>query len=87
MSLSIVVPSIVGAQSDIAFDGTYAGVSNTATGTSSACNAFNPKPGPLTIENGIARFTGGNAQTGDIVFEGGSLPKVISACGICSQTT
>ncbi len=70
VSLTMAVPSIVAAQSNTGFDGTYTGVSNTATGTGPACNTFNPMPGPLTICNGIARFTGGGFSTGDLAFDG-----------------
>ena len=70
ISLTMAFPSIVVAQSNTVFDGTYTGVSNTTTGTGSACNPFNPLPRPLTIRDGKAHFTGGGFSTGDVVFEG-----------------
>jgi len=68
-------PSIVAAQSNTAFDGTYAGVSNSATGTSSDCNPLKSLPGPLTVRNSVARFTGGAFADGDVVFEGTVSPQ------------
>jgi len=53
------VPSIVIAQSNTAFDGTYAGVSNTQTGGVSGCDLFDPTPRQLTVRNGIAEYWGG----------------------------
>jgi len=61
------VPSIVVAQSNTAFDGTYAGVSNTQTGGASGCDPLNPTPRPLTIRNGIAEYWGGSVD----LFQGG----------------
>jgi hypothetical protein len=58
VSIAVAVPSIVGAQSPTAFDGTYAGVSNTASGGGN-CSPFAPVPRPLTIRNGVAQFEGG----------------------------
>ncbi len=70
ISLTMAFPSIVVGQSKTGFDGTYVGVSNTATGTGSACNPYNPMPRPLMIHNGIAQFTGGGFSTGNVVFDG-----------------
>jgi hypothetical protein len=70
IALAVTAPNIVVAQSNTGFDGTYMGVSNTATGTGSNCHPFEPMPKPLTIRDGIARFTGGGFLTGDVVFEG-----------------
>jgi len=75
IALTMALPSIGVAQSNTAFDGTYAGVSNTATGAGSACNPFESTPRPLTIRNGIARFTGGSFGSGDVVFEGSVSPQ------------
>ena len=70
ISVTVAVPSIVAAQSNTSFDGSYTGVSNTTTGTGSSCNPFQPMPRPLTIRNGRAQFTGGGFSTGEIVLEG-----------------
>ncbi len=73
ISVTMAVPSIVVAQSNTGFDGTYMGVSNIATGTGSACNPFNPVPRPLTIRDGKAHFTGGGfflAFEGDVSAQG-----------------
>jgi hypothetical protein len=75
ISLTMAIPSIVIAQSNTAFDGTYAGVSNTTTGAGSTCNPFEPMPRPLTVHNAIARFSGGGFVTGEIVFEGDVSPQ------------
>jgi len=75
MSLTMAVPSIAVAQSNTAFDGTYAGVSNSATGTYSSCHPFSPMPRPLTVRNGLAEFTGGSFASGDVVFEGSVSPE------------
>jgi len=73
--LTTACPSIVAAQSNTAFDGTYAGVSNTATGTGSGCNPLKPLPEPLTVRNSIARFTGGAFADGEVAFEGTVSPQ------------
>jgi len=73
ISVTMAVPSAVLAQSKTIFDGTYIGVSNTATGTGSVCNPINPIPGPLTIQDGKAHFTGGGffvAFEGDVSAQG-----------------
>jgi hypothetical protein len=64
------VPSIAVAQSNTAFDGIYAGVSNSATATYSTCHPFSPTPRPLTVRNGLAEFTGGSFASGDVAFRG-----------------
>lgn len=69
------IPSIVLAQFNTAFDGTYAGVSNAGTGPSSNCQPFNSPPRPLTVRNGDARFTGGSFSSGAVVFEGKVSPQ------------
>lgn len=75
MSLTMAVPSIVVAQSNTAFDGAYAGVSNSAIGTDPGCHPFSPMPRPLTVRDGVAQFTGGSFASGDIVFEGSVSPE------------
>jgi hypothetical protein len=77
ISLTMAVPSIVVAQSNTAFDGTYAGISTIATGGGSGCKPFEPIPRPLTIREGKGQFKGGSYVTGDVVFEASSLPKAI----------
>ena len=59
VSLTIAVPSIAIAQSNTAFDGTYAGVSNNETGGVAGCDPFNRAPRPLTVSNGTAQYWGG----------------------------
>ena len=70
MSLTMAVPSIAVAQSNTTFDGVYAGVSNSATGTYSTYHPFSPMPRPLTVRNGVAEFTGGAFASGDVAFRG-----------------
>ena len=65
------VPNIAIAQSNIAFDGTYAGVSNTQTAGESGCDPFNATPRPLTVSNGIAQYWGGSLD----LFEGDVSPQ------------
>jgi hypothetical protein len=66
------VPSAAIAQSNTAFDGTYAGVSNTPTGGVSGCDPFNSTPRPLTVSNGIAQYWGGSLDLfeGDVSSQG-----------------
>ena len=66
------VPTSVMAQSSTAFDGTYAGVSNTQTGGVSGCDPYNPTPRPLTVINGIAQYWGGSLDLfqGDVSSQG-----------------
>jgi hypothetical protein len=61
----IVAPVCAQAQAVASFDGTYAGVSLTASGSGHSCAAASPVPAPLTI-------TGGNARTqqGQALFQG-----------------
>jgi hypothetical protein len=75
VSLTIAVPSIVFAQSNTAFDGTYAGVSNAATGAGASCQPFEAKPQPLMIADGHARLTAGSYASGLVVFEGDVSPQ------------
>jgi hypothetical protein len=66
------VPSIVSAQSNTAFDGIYAGVSNTQTGGASGCDPLNPTPRSLTVRNGVAQYWGGSVDLfqGDVSGQG-----------------
>jgi len=72
VSLTMAVPGTVSAQSNTAFDGTYAGVSNTQTGGASGCDPLNPTPRPLTIRNGTAQYWGGSLDLfqGDVSSQG-----------------
>jgi len=72
VSLTMAVPSIVIAQSNTAFDGTYAGVSNTQTGGVSGCDPFGPTPRTLTVRNGTAQYWGGSLDyfQGEISSQG-----------------
>jgi hypothetical protein len=64
--MAITMPAM--AQSVTAFDGTYAGVSNTAAGGGTQCIPSTPVPRPLTIKNGAVSWASG--LTGDIIFQG-----------------
>jgi hypothetical protein len=72
ISISIAIPEIAIAQSTTAFDGTYAGVSNTGGGF---CSPFMTVPRPLTIRNGVAQFQGGFQSQPNLNFEGGVSPQ------------
>jgi hypothetical protein len=54
-SLAVLTPINAQAQAVTKFDGTYAGVSETVSGTKD-CNATRAVPMPLVITNGIAKF-------------------------------
>lgn len=73
-ALAIVVPQIAQAQSPAAFDGTYQGVSNTASGSGPNCGVFAPVPRPLTIQNGVAQFDGG-LKGATTAFQGSVTPQ------------
>jgi hypothetical protein len=75
VSLAMLPAAVAGAQAPSPFDGTYAGVANTATGGTTACTPFAAVPQPLTIRNGVARFTGGFAGHGEVPFEGSVSPQ------------
>jgi hypothetical protein len=66
-------PQIAQAQSPTAFDGTYQGVSNTASGSGPNCSVFSPVPRPLTIKNGVAQFDAG--LKGATAFQGNVTPQ------------
>jgi hypothetical protein len=65
-AMAMTVSTVAAAQAVTAFDGTYQGVSTTAT----SCGAppANPVPRPLTISNGVAQFDAG--MQGTTVFQG-----------------
>src|SRR5262249_16688573 len=71
ISLMMAPPSIVAAQSNPAFDGTYEVVSVDA----SVCTPLDDIPRPLTVHNGIARLTSGSQASGPLVFEGNASPQ------------
>ena len=56
------------AQAVTKFDGTYNGVSNTASGGGRSCAPAIPVPRPLTIKGSGAQWAAG--MTGDIAFRG-----------------
>ena len=66
-------PQIAQAQSPTAFDGTYQGVSNAASGSGPNCSVFSPVPRPLTIKNGVAQFDAG--LKGATAFQGNVTPQ------------
>jgi hypothetical protein len=63
--IAVALPAM--AQSVTAFDGTYAGVSQTANGVKN-CVATTPVPRTLTIKNGAVQWAAG--MTGDIFYQG-----------------
>jgi hypothetical protein len=67
MSLTMAVPNVAVAQSNTAFEGTYAGVSNSATGTDSACHPFSPMPDQPCTNN---RFLHENSTRDVLRFSG-----------------
>ena len=67
----MVIPSIISAQSNAAFDGAYTGVSNTQTGGVSGCDPYNPTPRPLMILNSIVQYWGGSID----LFQGEVSPQ------------
>jgi hypothetical protein len=73
VAVAVTIPSIAGAQSTTAFDGTYQGVSTTAASGGSACVPSTPVPRPLTIRNGAVQFDAG--MSGTTVFEGTVSPQ------------
>ena len=72
ISIAMMVPGIAGAQSTTAFDGTYAGVSNSGRGN---CSPFVPVPRPLTVKNGVAQFEGGFVSGPTVAFSGSVSPQ------------
>jgi|ERR1700744_401986 hypothetical protein len=60
MLLATVVSSTGYAQSVATYDGTYRGVSLTASGGNKACASPAPAPGTLTIKNGAVQFASTN---------------------------
>jgi len=72
VSVAIAIPGLAAAQSPTAFDGTYAGVSNTGGGF---CSPFMTVPRPLTIRNGVAQFQGGFQSQPNLNFEGDVSPQ------------
>jgi hypothetical protein len=73
VAIAMAAPSIAGAQQATPFDGTYQGVSTTASSGGSACVPATPVPRPLTIRNGTAQFDAG--MSGTTVFQGTVSPQ------------
>jgi hypothetical protein len=74
MLLATVVPLTVHAQSVTTYDGTYRGVSLTASGGDNACVSPAPAPGMLTIRNGAVQFASNNPSdpyVGTVTAQGG----------------
>ena len=67
-TIMIATSGIADAQAVTKFDGTYNGISNTASGGNRACVPAIPVPRPMTIKNGAAQWAAG--MTGDILFQG-----------------
>jgi hypothetical protein len=64
-AMTLATPVAAQAQAVTNFDGSYGGVSLTASGSGHSCAAASPVPGPLTISGGTAK----TAQ-GQVVFQG-----------------
>jgi hypothetical protein len=68
---TLITLGVVVAQSTTTFDGSYAGVSNTASGGRSCVAGLAPRP--LTIGQGTAVWYSG--LTGDVTFRGTVTPQ------------
>jgi len=66
------IPGLAAAQSPNAFDGTYAGVTNTGDGF---CSPLVPVPRPLTITSGVVQFQGGFQSRPTLNFQGSVSPQ------------
>lgn len=66
MTIAQAVPAL--AQAVTTFDGTYNGVSESASGGGRGCVPPTPVPRTLTIKNGVVQWAGG--MTGDRPFQG-----------------
>jgi len=73
IGLMSVMPALAQAQSTTVFDGTYSGISNTASGGGRNCVPAVPLPRPLTIRGGVASWAAG--LSGDIAFQGTVSPQ------------
>jgi hypothetical protein len=67
-AIMIAACGVADAQAVTKFDGTYNGVSNTASGGNRSCVPAIPVPRALTIKNGAAQWATGT--TGDTTFQG-----------------
>ena len=65
---ALVAATEVQAQTATAFDGTYNGVSVTASGEGRGCTPWRTSPLPLTISGGVVSWAGG--PSGEIPFQG-----------------
>ena len=72
VSVAMAIPGLAAAQSPNAFDGTYAGVTNTGDGF---CSPLVPVPRPLTITNGVVQFQGGFQSRPTLNFQGSVSPQ------------
>ena len=72
VSVAMAIPGLAAAQSPTAFDGTYAGVTNTGDGF---CSPLVPVPRPLTITNGVVQFQGGFQSRPTLNFQGSVSPQ------------
>jgi hypothetical protein len=71
-AMAIAAPIGAEAQGVASFDGTYAGVSLTASGSGHSCAPRSPVPGPLTISGGNAKTAQGEATfQGSVSAQGG----------------
>src|SRR5580698_4305506 len=74
MLLAAAIPIVAYAQSVTTYDGTYRGVSMTASGGNNACVSRAPAPGTLTIKNGAVQFASTNPSdpyVGTVTAQGG----------------
>ena len=72
VSVAMAIPGLAAAQSPNAFDGTYAGVTNTGDGF---CSPLVPVPRPLTISSGVVQFQGGFQSRPTLNFQGSVSPQ------------
>ena len=71
-AMALAAPVAARAQAVTNFDGSYGGVSLTASGSGHSCAAASPVPGPLTISAGNARTAQGQAVfQGTVTAQGG----------------
>jgi hypothetical protein len=73
LPIAITIPLTVYAQGVTTYDGTYAGVSLTASGGNRSCSAPAPVPSTLTIRNGAVQFASinpSNPYQGTVTAQG-----------------
>jgi hypothetical protein len=81
-AMAFAAPTGAHAQGVTSFDGSYAGVSLTASGSGHSCAASSPVPAPLTISGGNATTTQGQYSFQGTVNAQGVLSLKASSGGI-----